>query len=88
MRTCSTAMIGPYPQVRRLGYDRSLVSSLELVHSTIGVKQGFLLCSMLFGLYLDEISHYFVRRGDSCAQLVLTWISILLHAYDIVLSWE
>ena len=57
----------------------------ELIHSTIGVKQGCSLAPTLFGMYVDEVSDYFQREGDRGAQLAGTWISLLLYADDIVL---
>ena len=57
----------------------------ELIHSTIGVKQGCPLSPTLFGIYVDEVSDYIERGGDRGSQLAGTWISLLLYADDIVL---
>ena len=37
----------------------------EVVASTIGVKQGCPLLPTLFGLYIDDVSHYIERFGGS-----------------------
>ena len=57
----------------------------EAVASTIGVKQGCPLSPDLFGLYIDEVSHYIERFGGSGARLASITIQILLYADDIVL---
>ena len=57
----------------------------ELIHSTIGVKQGCPLSPTLFGMYVDEVLDYIERGGDKGSQLAGTWISLLLYADDIVL---
>ena len=57
----------------------------ELIHSTVGVKQGCPLSPTLFGIYVDEVSNYIERTGDRGAQLAGTWIPLLLYADDIVL---
>ena len=57
----------------------------DIVHSTIGVKQGCPLSPTLFGMYVDEVSDYIDREGDRGAQLAGTWIPLLLYANDIVL---
>ena len=57
----------------------------DIVHSTIGVKQGCPLSPTLFGMYVDEVSEYIDREGDRGAQLAGTWIPLLLYADDIVL---
>ena len=36
----------------------------DIVHSTIGVKQGCPLSPTLFGMYVDEVSDYIDREGD------------------------
>ena len=41
----------------------SLNGLLEAVDSTIGVKQGCPLSSTLFGLYIDDVSHYIEKQG-------------------------
>ena len=43
----------------------SLNGLLEAVDSTIGVKQGCPLPPTLFGLYIDEVSHYIERFRSS-----------------------
>lgn len=58
----------------------------DLIHSSIGVKQGCPLSPTLFGMYIDEVSDYIDRGGDRGAQLAGTWIPLLLYADDIVLS--
>ena len=61
----------------------------DIVHSTIGVKQGCPLSPTLFGMYIDEVSDYIDREGDRGAQLAGTWIPLLLYAAnDIVLISE
>ena len=57
----------------------------ELIHSTIGVKQGCPLSPTLFGLYIDEISDYIERESERGAQLAGTRIPLLLYADDVVL---
>ena len=57
----------------------------ELIHSTIGVKQGCPRSPTLFGLYIDEISDYIERGGERGAQLAGTRIPLLLYAHDVVL---
>ena len=64
---------------------RSSKGLSEAVASTIGVKQGCPLSPTLFGLYIDEVSHYIERFGGSGARLEGS-IQILLYADDIVLS--
>ena len=39
----------------------------DLIHSTIGVKQGCPLSPTLFGIYVDEITDYIDRTGDKGA---------------------
>ena len=51
----------------------------DLIHSTIGVKQGCPLSPTLFGMYVDEVSDYIERSGDKCAQLAGTWMLLLLQ---------
>ena len=41
----------------------------EAMATTIGVDQGYLLSPTLSGLYIDEVSHYIERFGDSAACL-------------------
>lgn len=60
----------------------------DMVHSTIGVKQGCPLSPTLFGMYVDEFSDYVQREGDRCAQLARTWIPLLLYVDDIVLIFD
>ena len=57
----------------------------QAVASTIGVKQRCPLSPTLFGLYIDEVSHYIERFGGSGARLAGIDIQILLYADDIVL---
>ena len=57
----------------------------NVVHYTIGVKQGCPLSPTLFSMYVDEISDYIARDCDRGAQLAGTWIPLLLYADDIVL---
>ena len=57
----------------------------DVVHSTIGVKQGCPLSPTLFGTYVDEVSDYIGADGDRGAHLSGTWIPLLLYADDIVL---
>ena len=64
---------------------RSSKGLSEAVASTIGVKQGCPLSPTLFGLYIDEVSHYIERFGGSGARLAGIAIQILLYADDIVL---
>ena len=68
-----------------VGRERTPGGISDLVHSTIGVKQGCPLSPTLFGLYVDEVSDYIGRDGDRGAQLAGTWIPLLLYADDIVL---
>mgnify|MGYP002775687812 CR=1 FL=1 len=67
------------------GKVQSLKGLLEAMASTIGVKQGCPRSRSLFGLYIDEISHYIERFGGSGACLAGIAIQILLYADDIVL---
>ena len=67
------------------GKVRSPKGLSEAVASTIGVKQGCPLSPTLFGLYIDEVSHYIERFGGSGARLASIAIQILLYADDIVL---
>ena len=67
------------------GYVRTPEGISDIVHSTIGVKQGCPLSPTLFGMYVDEVSDYIDRGGDRGAQLAGTWIPLLLYADDIVL---
>ena len=67
------------------GHVRTLEGMSDIVHSTIGVKQGCPLSPTLFGMYVDEVSDYIDREGDRGAQLAGTWIPLLLYADDIVL---
>ena len=53
--------------------------------STIRLKQGCPLSPTLFGLYIDEVSHYIERFGGLGARLAGIAIRILLYADDIVL---
>ena len=46
-----------------LGKTRPPNGLLEVVDSTIGVKQGCPLSSTLFGLYIDDVSHYIEKQG-------------------------
>ena len=57
----------------------------DIVHSTIGVKQGCPLSPTLFGMYVDEVSDYIYREGDGGARLAGIWIQLLLYVDDIVL---
>lgn len=50
----------------------------DLVHSTIGVKQGCPLSPTLFGMYIDEVSDYTDREGYKGAQL---WQGHGSHCY-------
>ena len=68
-----------------MGQVRTPEGVSEIIHSTIGVKQGCPLSPTLFGMYVDEVSNYIERGGDRGAQLAGTWISLLLYADDIVL---
>ena len=49
------------------------------------IKQGCPLLPTLFGLYVDEVSHYIERFRGSEACLAGIAIQILLYADDIVL---
>ncbi|WP_139158394.1 reverse transcriptase family protein, partial [Enterobacter cloacae complex sp. GF14B] len=69
-------------------YVRTPKGDSDIVHSTVGVKQGCPLSPTLFGMYLDEVSDYIDREGDRGAQLAGTWIPLLLYADDIVLMSE
>ena len=60
----------------------------EVVASTIGVKQGCPLSHTLFGLYINEVSHYIDRFGGSGARLAGIAIQIFLYADDIVLIFD
>ena len=71
-----------------VGQVRTSEGISELIHSTIGVKQGCPLSPTLFGMYVDEVSDYIQREGDRGAQLARTWISLLLYADDIVLIFD
>lgn len=71
-----------YKSVR--GQVRTLEGLSDVVHSTIGVKQGCPLSPTLFGMYVDGVSDYIERGGDRGAQLAGTWIP-LLYADEIVL---
>ena len=68
-----------------MGHVRTPEGISDIVHSTIGVKQGCPLSPTLFGMYVDEVSDYIDRGGDRGAQLAGTWIPLLLYADDIVL---
>ena len=57
----------------------------EAMAGTIRVKQGFPLSPTLFGLYIDEVSHYIKRFGGLGACLTGIAVQILLYADDIVL---
>ncbi|MCO5546778.1 hypothetical protein L7F22_000214 [Adiantum nelumboides] len=67
------------------GHVRTPEGISDLVHSTIGVKQGCPLSPTLFRMYVDEVSDYIDREGDRGVQLAGTWIPLLLYADDIVL---
>ena len=67
------------------GKVRSSKGLLEAVASTIRVKQGCPLSPTLFGLYIDEVSHYIERFGGSGARLASIAIQILLYVDDVVL---
>ena len=54
------------------------------VGSTIEVKQGYRLLPTLFGLYIDEVSHYIERLNNPRAWLAYISIQILLYVDDIV----
>ncbi|MCO5611969.1 hypothetical protein L7F22_066229 [Adiantum nelumboides] len=47
-----------------IGHVRTPKGISDLVHSTIGVKQGCPLSPTLFGMYVDEVSDYIDREGD------------------------
>lgn len=55
------------------------------IFSTIGVREGYLVSRILFGLCMDGFSDYIARGGARGAQIVGTWILLLLYADDIVL---
>ena len=57
-------------------------------HSTIGVKQGCPLSPTLFGIYIDEIVDFIIRKGGSGVELGGTQVHILLYADNIVLLSE
>ncbi|MCO5593906.1 hypothetical protein L7F22_047925 [Adiantum nelumboides] len=63
-----------------LGRVRTPEGDSDIIHSTIGVKQGCPLSPTLFGMYIDEVSDYIDREGDKGAQLAETWIPLLLYA--------
>ena len=67
------------------GKVRSSNGLSEAVASTIRVKQGCPLLPTLFGLYIDEVSHYIERFGGLGAHLAGIAIQILVYADDIVL---
>ena len=46
-----------------MGQFCTLKGVFKRLHATIGVKQGCPLSPTLFGLYVDEISHY-IKKGD------------------------
>ena len=50
----------------------------EVVASTIRVKQGCPLSPTLFGLYIDEVSHYIERFGSMPSRYSYTNIAICL----------
>ncbi|MCO5573024.1 hypothetical protein L7F22_026788 [Adiantum nelumboides] len=58
---------------------------LDAIESIIGVKQGCLLSSTLFGIYTDELSKYVDTYGDAGYSLVGVMILLLLYADDVVL---
>ena len=64
---------------------RSAKGLSKAVDSTIGVKQGCPLSPTLFGLYIDEVSHYIERFGGLGSCLMGIAVQILLYADDIVL---
>ena len=70
------------------GHVRTLEGMSDIVHSTIGVKQGCPLSPTLFGMYVYEVSDYIDREGDRGAQLAGTWIPLLLYVDDIALISE
>ena len=47
-----------------MGQVRTPEGISELIHSTIGVKQGCPLFPILFGMYVDEVSDYIETGGD------------------------
>ena len=67
------------------GHIRTPEGVSDIVHSTIGVKQGCPLSPTLFGMYVYEVSDYVDKEGDRGAWLAGTWIPLLLYADDIVL---
>ena len=67
------------------GKVRSSKGLSEAVASTIRVKQACPLSPTLFGLYIDEASHYIERFEGLGECLAGIAIQILLYADDIVL---
>lgn len=54
----------------------------NLIHNTIGVKQGYCLSWILFGLHIDEISDFLDKGGKRGASLAGIYISLLFYAND------
>lgn len=49
-------------------------------HSTRGVKQGYPLSSILFSLYIDEVSDFIDKGGRRDSSLAGVWIQLLIYA--------
>ena len=52
-----------------MGHVRTQEGNSDIVHSTIGVKQGCPLSPTLFGMYVDEVSEYIDREGTEVLSL-------------------
>lgn len=59
-----------------LGYQRAL----DLLHRTIGLKQGCPLSPTLFGLYIDEVSTLNDRDMGRGASFAAVRIPLLIYA--------
>ena len=57
--------------------------SSNLFNSTIGVKQGYLFSSILFGLYIDELEQMVTRfvKEESIEEITIESIIMMLLLY-------